>query len=387
MNQRLRTGAIAAAVLLALGTAAWSLRASGAADDSAATTRKPSVLTVEVVAPQRQSWPQTVQASGSITPWQEIIVSPETGGLRIAELLVDVGAVVKRGQLLARLSDESLQADLRKQQAAVAQAQATLDQAASNLLRARMVDGSGALSAQKMEEYRIAEATSRASLDSARAELDSIRLKLSQTRIVAVDDGVVSSRTGVLGNVVSAGTELYRLVRQGKVEWRPELDARQVAAVGAGQRATLTLPGGEQVQGQVRMVAPTLSTSTGRATVYVSLPAGPARSGMFANGTLELGTQPALTLPQSAIVMRDGRAYAYVVGSNARVISRAVTVGRRQDDRVEILGGLEASARVVAGGGAFLSDGAQVTVVAAATSTTSTTTATTISTSAPRSTP
>lgn len=364
MNRRLRIGAIAAAALLALGTAAWSLRASGAANDSPATP-KPSVLTVEVVSPQPQSWPQTVQASGSITPWQEIIVSPETGGLRIAELLVDVGSVVQRGQLLARLADDSLQADLRKQQAAVAQAQASLDQATSNLQRAKMVEGSGALSAQKLEEYRIAEATSRASLDSAQAELDSIRLKLSQTRIVAVDDGVVSSKTGVLGNVVSAGTELYRLVRQGKVEWRPELDARQVSTVRAGQAARLTLPGGEQVQGQVRLVAPTLSTSTGRATVYVSLPTGAARAGMFANGTLELGTQPALTLPQSAIVMRDGRAYVYLVGDGSQAISRAVATGRRQGDRIELLSGVDAKARVVAGGGAFLSDGAQVTVAQA----------------------
>jgi len=370
MKQRLRLGAIAAAVLLAVGVAAWSLRASGATDTSADNTaQKPSVLTVEVVAPQQQSWPQTVQASGPVSPWQEIIVSPETGGLRIAELLVDVGSVVKRGQLLARLADDSLQADLRKQQAAVAQAQANLDQAASNLQRAKMVEGSGALSAQKMEEYRIAEATSRASLDSAKAELDSIKLKLSQTRIVAVDDGVVSSKTGVLGNVVSAGTELYRLVRQGKLEWRPELDARQVSAVRAGQLTQLTLPGGEQVQGQVRLVAPTLSTTTGRATVYVSLPAGTARAGMFANGTLELGTQPALTLPQSAIVMRDGRAYVYLLGSNEQVVSRAVNLGRRQADRVEVLSGIDGRARVVAGGGAFLSDGAQVTVARAGSTT------------------
>jgi len=361
MNNKLRIGAATAAVLLALGTAAWSLRASGAGNTNASAPA-PSVLTVEVVVPQPQSWPQSVQASGSITPWQEVIVSPETGGLRIAELLVDVGAVVKRGQLLARLADDSLQADLRKQQAVVAQAQANLYQAMSNLQRARMVDGSGALSAQKMEEYRIAEATSRASLDSAQADLDSTRLKLSQTRIVAVDDGVVSSKSGVLGNVVNAGTELYRLVRQGKVEWRPELDARQVSNVHTGQPARLTLPGGEAVAGEVRLVAPTLSTTTGRATVYVSLPKGAARAGMFANGTIELGEQPALTLPQSAIVMRDGRAYVYLVGSGSQVASRAVSTGRRQGDRIEVLSGVDASARVVASGGAFLSDGAQVTV-------------------------
>jgi RND family efflux transporter MFP subunit len=326
------------------------------------------VLTVEVVAPQTQTWRQSLQASGPVSAWQEIIVSPETGGLRIAELLVDVGASVKRGQLLARLADDSLKADLRKQEAALAQARANLEQALSNVQRARMVEGTGALSAQKVEEYRIAEATSRAALQSAQAELDSIRLKLSQTRIVAVDDGIVSSRSAVLGNVVNAGTELYRVVRQGRVEWRPELGARQLASVRPGQLARVTLPGGEAVAGRVRLVGPTLSTSTGRASVYVSLPADSgARAGMFANGALWLDARPALTLPQSALVMRDGRSYVFLVGEGNKVTSRAVTAGRRQDERVEVLAGLDVNARVVAGGGAFLSDGVQVSVASSST--------------------
>lgn len=365
MNRRFFIGAAAVAAVLGLGLVAWLARPAGGAGALDADARAASVLTIEVVAPQTQSWPQTLQASGPVSAWQEVIVSPETGGLRIAELLVDVGANVQRGQLLARLADATVQAELRKQEAAVAQARATLDQAVSNMQRAKIAESSGALSAQKIEEYRITEATSRASLASAQAELDSSKLKLIQTRIVAADDGIVSSKSAVLGNVVSAGAELFRLVRQGKFEWRPELDARQLAAVRAGQTARVMLPSGEQVEGKVRLVGPTLSTTTGRGTVYVSLPASSAsRSGMFVSGTLELDAKPALTLPQSAIVMRDGRSYVYVVGSGDKVSSRPVATGRRQGDRVEVLSGLDGNARIVASGGAFLSEGAQVTVAA-----------------------
>jgi len=363
MNRKLRMGTMAAAATFGLAAAAWFARPAPSAVAAVTDTR--SVLTVSVVQPQLQDWPQTVQASGPISAWQEIVVSPETGGYRIAELLVDVGATVRRGQVLARLADESLRADVRKQEAAVAQARANLEQAASNVQRAKSIEGSGALSAQKVEEYRITEATARASLDSAQAELDSTRLKLAQTRIVAADDGLVSSKSGVLGNVVNAGTELYRLVRQGKLEWRPELDALQLARVRAGQPARVTLPSGEVLQGSVRLVGPTLSSTTGRATVYVSLPAGSAaRTGMFANGTLELGTKPALTLPQSAVVMRDGRAYVYAIVANDKAASQAVTLGRRQGERVEVVSAVDAHSRVVASGGAFLADGAQVTVAA-----------------------
>lgn len=362
VKRTLGTGVIVLAAVSAVGAAIWIERPVAAAPEAQAS----SVLTVSVVTPEIETWPEIVQGSGPLAAWQEIIVSPETGGLRIAELRVDVGASVKRGDLLARLADDSLQADLRKQKAAVARARATLEQAVSNLQRAKSIEDSGALSAQKVEDYRISEMTSRAEFASAEAELDSIQLKLRQTRIVAVDDGIVSSKSAVLGNVVSAGAELFRLVRQGRVEWRPELDARQVAALRAGQTAHVTLPNGKQVEGSVRLVGPTLSTSTGRATVYVSLPAGsPARAGMFATGIIEFDPLPAQTLPQTAVTLRDGRAYVYLLGFGDKVNSRPVKIGRRQGNRVEV-DGLPTRAHVVADGGAFLSEGARVTVVSGA---------------------
>lgn len=356
--------AVSAAALLILTACSKPATDGPAAADSA-----PSVLTVEVTSPTTLQWPQTLQANGALAAWQEVIVSPETGGLRIAELAVDVGARVKRGQLLALLADESLMNDLQKQQALVAQAQATLDQAASNVQRAKVAESSGGLSAQTIEQYRITEATSRAALASAKADLDATQLKLRQTRITAPDDGLVSTRTGVLGNVVAAGTELFRLVRQSRVEWRAEVDARQLAAIKEGQRARVTLPGGQTVDGKVRLVGPVLSTDTGRALVYVSLPTdSAARVGMFASGSIELPATMALTLPQSALVSRDGRDYIYTVDDGGKTHSVVVSVGRRQQQRVEVLGGAPANARVVAGGGAFLSDGAQVSVLAPAAS-------------------
>jgi RND family efflux transporter MFP subunit len=325
-----------------------------------------SVLTVEVATPKTLSWPQTIQANGTLAAWQEVIVSPETGGLRIAQLLVDVGSRVKRGQVLARLANESLQNDLHKQQATWAQAQAALDKATSNLRRARMVESTGGLSAQSIEESRINEASARASLASAKADVDAAELKLRQSQVVAPDDGLVASRTAVLGNVVSTGMEMFRLVRQGRIEWQAEVDARQLSEVCAGQHATVTLPDGQAIDGRVRLVAPVLSTNTGRALVYVSLPVdSPAKVGMFGKGGIELPAQTALTLPQSALVARDGRDYVYIVGQDSKVKSVVVTVGRRQQERAEIVRGLMPNARVVASGGAFLSDGAKVTVSSA----------------------
>jgi RND family efflux transporter MFP subunit len=330
-----------------------------------------SALTVELVSADSRSWPQTLQASGAVAAWEEVVISPETGGLRIAELAVNVGQRVAKGQLLVRLADDTVRAELAKQEALVAQAEASLQQAAGNLKRAQAVDLAGAIAPQKLDEYQASEATARASLASARADLQSARLKLAQTRLLAPDAGIVSSKSGIVGNVAGAGTELYRLIRQGRIEWRAELDARQLAAVRPGQPARVELPGGQVIKGQVWLVSPTLSTTTGRGMAYVSLAAegatsGAAKVGVFASGTIELATQPAVTLPEAAVILRDGRAYVYVIGSDGKAASRPVITGRRQDGRVEIVSGLEGASRIVAKGGAFLSDGAVVSVVAAA---------------------
>jgi len=364
MKFNLKWIAPATLVLAAAATAVvWQGSASQPA--VAAETIVPSTtgaaLAVSTTTPARQTWPTQLLASGNLAAWQEAIVGAQTGSLRIAELYVDVGQQVKRGQLLARLADDSLKASLDKQNAAVATARANLDQAHANVLRARAVSGSGAISGKSIDDYVIAEATSQAALASAQADLLSTQIQLEQTRIVAVDDGYVSSRSALLGNVVSAGTELFRLVRQSRIEWRAEVDAQRVSQVKVGQVVRIGLPDGSITEGKVRLIAPTLSTSTNRATVYVALPTGSgAAPGMFASGTIEGEATLALTLPQSAVVLRDGRSDVYLLKDDSTVTRRTVVTGRRQGDRIEVLSGLNADARVVASGGAFLAEGVKV---------------------------
>ncbi|RDJ98438.1 efflux RND transporter periplasmic adaptor subunit [Paraburkholderia lacunae] len=356
-----RKAALAAFIIVAL-VAAWRLTSGFRVH--AETQTPPAALTVSVVEPQYLQWPDTIEANGSTAAWQEAVIGAETGSLRITELLADVGSEVKRGQLLARLADATASADLRKQEAAVTQARANLEQAEADVKRSRLAADSGALSAQKLDEYRITEIVDRAALASAEADLQNRRIALSQTRIVAVDDGIISSRSALLGNVVGAGTELFRLIRQGRIEWQAEVDAQQLPRIRADQSARATLPDGRLVDGKVRLVSPTLSTNTGRAIVYVALSGHDAQPGMFASGYIELGKARVWTLPESALVPRDGRTDVYVLNPDgATVARRTVIAGRHRDGRCEIISGLQFGTRVVASGGGFLSDGALVKVV------------------------
>jgi RND family efflux transporter MFP subunit len=362
MNKTLRYGLIALALLAVFGSGALILGHKPAGNNESKAESNP-VMAVTLVKPELQNWPQTLQANGPIAAWQEGIVSAETGGLRIMALHADVGDVVKRGQLLAELAQDSVNADLRKYEAALASARASLAQARADAERARLVKGSGAISEQQISSYLISEQTAQANVDSAQAQLDAQRVILTRTRVTAVDDGVISSRSATLGKVVSSGEELYRLVRQNRFEWRAELDAQQLPRVHPGQQALITTPGGEQIRGKVRIAAPTLATDTSRALVYVSLPVGSsARAGMYASGSIELGEQPALSVPQSTVVLRDGFSYAFELGPDMHVTRRKLSIGRRQADRVEVLAGLSPQAQLVANGAAFLADGDLVSV-------------------------
>jgi RND family efflux transporter MFP subunit len=358
------------ALLIAAGAAgiaaiAFGMRGTPPAEPSAASA-KPA-LTVTLTQPVRQIMPLRVTANGNIAAWQEAVIGTEANNLRVADVRANVGDRVKRGQVLATFAAATTLASLEETRAAVAEAEATLAEAVANAQRARGLQAKGFLSGQAINQYLTAETTARARLDAQRAVLQTKQLHLEQTRVVAPDDGVVSARSVTVGAVLPAGQELFRLIRQGRLEWRAEVAASDLARIKPGMRATITPAGGEAVAGTVRMLGPTVDAQTRNGLVYVDLPEpGPARAGMFARGEFEVGDAEAMTLPQSAVVLREGFSYVMRVGDDAKVTQTKVTTGRRTADRIEIRDGLDPGARVVASGGAFLGDGDTVRVVAAA---------------------
>ena len=365
MTLRSRRLLLSALTGLAVATTAIVLgvRANAADDKKASAPVKPA-LSVVVTRPQRATIPVSARANGNIAAWQEASVGTEANGLRLADVRVNVGDVVKRGQVLATFAPESMQVDLLQARAAVAEAEATLGDAAANAERAKSLRATGALSEATINQYVTTERTARARLDAQRAALQARQIKVGQTAVVAPDAGVISSRSATVGAVLPAGQELFRLIRQGRLEWRAEVASSDLAQIKAGTRVTVTPAGGAPIVGSVRMVAPTVDPQTRNGIVYVDLPdPGSARSGMFARGEFETGSSSALTLPQSAVQLREGFSYVFKVGADNKVTQTKIDVGRRFGDRIEVTGGLAADARVVAMGGGFLAEGDTVRVV------------------------
>jgi RND family efflux transporter MFP subunit len=314
------------------------------------------------VKPQHTQLKKIIRANGNVAAWQESSISTETNGLLLREVLVNIGDHVKKNQVLARFAAGTIDADVAQMQANVAEAEATFAEASSNASRARSIQDTGALSKQQIEQYITAEVSAKARLQAAHASLNAQNIKSKQTTIVAPDDGIISQNPATVGTVYAAGQELFRLIRKGRIEWRADLTSTDIAHIKTGIQAHITLPDGSTTTGKVRTIAPSVDTKTRNALVYVDMPAGSAKIGMFARGEFIIGESNALTLPNTSIVMRDGFAFIMQV-VNHKIQQTKVQLGQRKDDRVEIVNLTTTDGNYVESGGAFLADGDNVRVV------------------------
>ena len=320
-------------------------------------------LTVTLTQPQASALPLKLSANGSIAAWQEAAIGSEAQGLRLSELRVDVGDRVQKGQLLAVFASEGIEADIAQARAALAEAEVAATAATQEADRARAIQATGALSAQQVSQLLNTELAAKARVQTAQAQIATQQVRLKNTRVMAPDSGIISARTASLGSI--GGGDMFRLIRQGRLEWRAEVTAAELPRLRVGAPVQVQVSNGISVKGKVRLLAPTVDAQTRTALVYVELAAGSnLQPGLFAKGEFELGQTGGITLPQSAVVMRDGFAFIYPVNADKRVLQTKVQIGRTVGDRLEILTPLTAGMQVVATGAGFLNDGDLVRVAA-----------------------
>lgn len=356
---RLRTVLFALTLL-----AAAPLAACGGKTDEAPKAK--SALTVTVALATPQTLPRRVDVSGTVTAWQEVVIGAETGGLNAAQVLVDEGAYVRQGQLLVKLNDSLLQAALKQADAQVLSAKATLAEAEAALGRSRELKAKGYLSQAALDQALAKQRTASAGLAAAEAGRSQTAAQLDQTNIRAPVSGRITSRSVVKGQIVSPGVELFRLVRDGRLELAGEVPEAQLGLIRPGMPATVTGDDGGDSRGVVRLLTPQVNTQTrvGLARISLASPGG-FRPGMFARASIDVGDQPALVTPQSSVVFRNSKAGVYIIDKQNVAHFREVTTGARVGDSVELTAGVNEGERVVVSGAGFLSDGDTVRVVVA----------------------
>ena len=331
---------------------------------SASSQTARAALSVSLVSPVETTITRHIQADGNIMAWQEANVGTEMTG-RIESVKVQVGDPVRYRQELARFTTDIETADHGQMIAAAAQAQANYEEAQAAAKRARKLKEQGFMGEQLLTQYETQAATAKARMEQANAARDANALRLANGVVRATANGVISRVDAVAGSIVQAGTPLFRLIQDGRLEWRAQVTASEMNRIRPGTAATVFLGDGLSLNGKVRTIAPTLDVQSRTGLVYVDLDPSPnARAGMYVSGQIQAGQSTALLLPQTALVLRDGFSYVMQVDEQNRVKQSIVQLGQRQGEAIEIISGLSKSARVVASGAAFLNDGDSVRVTA-----------------------
>lgn len=322
------------------------------------------ILSVSTTTMQLTTLAEKVFANGNIMAWQEAIIGTEVNGLKLEKVHVNVGDKVKKGQLIASFAAHTLHAELAKSKAVSQEAQAALEEAEADRLRAISLDTEKALSKQSIQQYISAEKIARARLNAAIASQELIKLHISQAQVVAPDDGIISSRSATVGAVLGVGDELFRLLRGGRIEWRAEVFASDLEKLKPGQVATLYSTEQKELAGKIRKISPIVDTQTRNGLVYVDINQSSAfRAGMFVQGHFTISQSQVATLPLSAVQLIDGFSYVMRVDQDSRVRRTKVHLGKRSKEQVEIVSGLNHADEVVITGGSFIADGDLVRVI------------------------
>jgi RND family efflux transporter MFP subunit len=231
------------------------------------------------------------------------------------------------------------------------------------LSRAQTLKSQGFLSQASLDTALANQRASTANLASARAALSQTQVQVGQATIRAPVSGLIISRSVTKGQIIAAGTELFRMVRDGRLELDAQVPETELALIRSGQGAEITSSQAAPTTGTVRIVTPEVDPQTRLGVARIALAPGTRlRPGMFARAQIDVGQQPALTVPSSAIVFRENRAGVYVVQPDLTVRFAPVTEGGRDNGSVAIASGLQSGQRVVVEGAGFLGEGDRIRI-------------------------
>ena len=303
-------------------------------------------------------------ASGNLMSREEAGVASELAGYRVAEVDADEGDWVKQGQPLAKLDDTLLRSQMAQAQANLVQQQVAGQRFQQEADRVKGLDNAGVLSQEQIIERRLQAKSGQAGVQAAKAQLDDLKTRDAKMIIRAPVAGRVLERDARPGDASSLSTTLYRIARDGLVEFDAEVSQADLASIRVGEPVEVDLPSDAKVTGHVRFISPRVDAATGLGHVRVALPVREdLRPGGFARGVFETTAHPVPVVPESAIHFDANGASVMVIDADDRVHRAAIQTGQRAQGYVQLVQGPPVGARVALGGGAFVLDGDKVQVV------------------------
>lgn len=290
------------------------------------------------------------RAVGTIEAEEAATVVAEIDGI-VTAIPYAEGSLLAAGDLIARLDDTQLSAEVSRTGAIVAQSTATYE-------RVRAIVAQGAGSPQDLDDASAAMKVAEANLALAKA-------RYSKTRITAPFTGFAGSRRVSVGTFIRTGqavTDIANIERIRVIFSAPE---RMISQIQKGAEVTVSTPAypGYALKGKIIVIEPVIDPVTRSARVVAEVPNRDRkfRSGMSADVTATLSSRPgALTVPNEAVFASGDQSFVYVVREDSTVSRTPIGLGTRTADVVEVLEGLKPGMIVVSAGHQKLFEGAKI---------------------------
>lgn len=378
-----------------------------------------AVLTVSTEPASQRKLTHEIDVNGSVTAWDLLPVIPAANGLKIVQVLVEEGDAVEQDELLVKLDDSVLRAqllqakarlqsakaqlaklrrpsrpqELASAQAALAQAEASLKGAKDAYDRSMKLNAEGGASNAEIVSRQSALDANQAAVEQARqrlimlregsrsedlaigeaqvaeakAGLAQVETLLAQTEVRAPSAGYILKRDAHLGDMSTVAKPLYQMVRDSRLEVEALVPEVDLARVAKGQTAVISSDARPdlRLKGRVRQVSPGVDTGNRLAKLEIDVPkADGLQVGMFVKAKLQLGQQQLLAVPAVAVINRDAGSEVFILdGKSAR--RRQVVLGNRSEGYVAVLDGVKPGEQVIVNGVGFLKDGDAVSVAPA----------------------
>jgi len=326
---------------------------------------KERISNVRVETAAIQSFRPNISTVGTLAADEEVVVSAEIEGI-LKTVRVSEGAMVARGTPVASISDTDYRLDMQRSEAALKQAEATLENTKVEHKRKEILCSEELVTKQQLDDVATRLALAAAEVDRAKATLALAKERLSKVSIASPIDGAVKEKRVSAGDFVRNGTPLFTIIRIDPLKLRFTVSEKEIGQVRPGQDVTFQIDAlpGRDFSGRVSAIYPHLDEKTRTLQVEATVPNRDRvlKPGLFARVTLFTGPpRDIVVVPVTAILYDNSHTKLFVVNGD-KAHERPVKLGGKYGDLMEITEGLKAAEQVVVVGQNNLSEGVKVNV-------------------------
>ncbi|OPY69046.1 MAG: Multidrug resistance protein MdtE precursor [Syntrophorhabdus sp. PtaU1.Bin002] len=306
-----------------------------------------------------------IESIGTLNPYEEVNVSAEVEGI-LKTVKVDEGTVVSKGMLLAAIDDMDYALEVKRAEAALRQAQATLENTKLEFQRKDALYKEELVTKQQYDDVTTRLALAEAEVERAKAALSLARVKLSKTRIHSPIACVVKEKKVSAGDFVKNGTSLFVIIQPNPLKLRFTVPEKDVAKLKVKQDVLLKVDGlpGSEFKGKVNIIFPHVEERTRTLMVEALVPndSGILKPGLFAKVILYTGDERDTIVVPITALLYEAETVRVFTAEGDRAKERIVKLGSKYGELMEITEGLKEGEKVVTAGQQNLSEGVKLSI-------------------------